>query len=354
VRALATLVAVALLAAAVWWLWPGGDGTGAGGPVPSASPHASPSPSAAVLLDRELEGPASGIAGAAFSQDDAYLAVAGQDNKIRFWNIGSGTMTGTIDTANDGKPTHLAYRPSGDALAVILLNSSGYVIQSRNLSSGRPMWTVRTPDTVPLKPTYSPDGQLLAVGDLTGRIQLLNADTGAVVRTLRTAHTLVGNVAFTSGGRVLVASSFAPTRADGVPSAAAVQMWDPATGVPTGRIDGYKGVAVSPDSRTLALTTPTDGLAVYDLGTGAVTVLGGDRTTASFRLAFVSDTRFVTYDPGTGFALWDIPTRRKATRFGDVPADDGSMVMVTTTSGGRLVTGGLGRPAELWKVSGDN
>jgi hypothetical protein len=352
------LVTVLLAAAAGWWQWREGGREPAGGSLPSpstsASPSATASPSPAVAESVPLEGQPWGAWALTFSPDGKVVVASGQDGKVRFWDVGSGALVRTIDVEGRPVPSELAYRADGGALAVAALDGSNYVIQGWDLGTGRPQWTVATPGTVPLHLMYSPDGRRIASVEPDSRIRLRNADTGAVTQTIQTAHSQVATATFTSDGRTLVAASNVPTPRNGPPGAAAVQIWDLATGTQTGRLDGYNGVAVSPDGRTLTLTTPVGGVSAYDLGTGAITALGGDRTTASNRLAFVSDTQFIAYDAGSGLVVWDIPTRRQSARFSDLAGADGSALFAAATTTRCVVTGGYGRALKLWTVASGN
>jgi WD40 repeat protein len=114
-------------------------------------------------------------------------------------------------------------------------------------------------------PSFRPDGELLAIattvvtGDgASARVDLVEPDSGRILRTLSGKLPSVGRVIFSPDGRRLVAASSA---SDGDDLRGAILIWDLSPGAPSkpvrlGGIDhDIKALAISPDGRRLASGT---------------------------------------------------------------------------------------------------
>ena len=109
----------------------------------------------------------------------------------------------------------------------------------------------------------SPDGRLLALAGLDGRIHLQELESGRSVRILEGHTDAVYSLAFSPGGGELLSGSGDQT----------VRRWDVATGTPRACLDGHRGavyqVGFSPDGRRL-ISAGTEGeVIVWDAGNGA-------------------------------------------------------------------------------------
>jgi WD40 repeat protein len=104
-------------------------------------------------------------------------------------------------------------------------------------------------DTSILSLAYSPDGSLLASGDLGNTVQVWDAASGEILRQMTRPglpNEFVWSVAFSPDGKLLAAGS----------SDATVSVWDAATGQLVHEFRGHTravtGVAFSPDGLRLA------------------------------------------------------------------------------------------------------
>lgn len=99
---------------------------------------------------------------------------------------------------------------------------------------------------------FAPDGQELIATGVDGKVLLVDAGSGAVVRSFAGHEYPVGGAAFCQGGARLATSSY--ERGEGV--VGVVYLWDRATGRRMGRLTGGRkpivNLSSSPDGTTLA------------------------------------------------------------------------------------------------------
>jgi WD40 repeat protein len=149
--------------------------------------------------------------------------------------------------------------PDGRLLA---LSTAGAVVLYE-VSSGRPLRTLRAPLGLAAAVSFAPGGRLLASGH-GPRILIWEVHTGKVRRTLAGHGDFISMLGFSRDGQQLASSS-----AD-----ATARVWDPTTGktihVLRGHTAKLDGVAFSPDGRTL-VSASTDGtVRSWDSRTGAL------------------------------------------------------------------------------------
>ncbi|TVP65879.1 MAG: WD40 repeat domain-containing protein [Leptolyngbya sp. LCM1.Bin17] len=201
-----------------------------------------------------------GVSGLAFSPNGQILASSSTDNRqgIKLWSLQTGAVLHTLTSQNAGI-TSISFSPDNRFLA-----SSG----SYSRTAGQPevdgdirIWNVQTGTEVRSlrghrgrvsRVRFSPNGRLLASSGADGTIKLWNAETGAEIRTLRGHEREVPDFYFSQNGDFLVSVSFDNT----------MKFWDTRTGE-NYRTETTSGnprrVALSPDGRFLAYSSPQDG-----------------------------------------------------------------------------------------------
>jgi WD40 repeat protein len=324
--------------------------------------------------DRLLQGATvSGtITALAFSPDSKWLAWSGYDDTIVIWNSATGAEERKLTWPRPANTpfTELTFNPDGTHLTAI---AEGKV----------KIWDLRTGKTSSidlhariLSITYSPDGKAWAAitfdphEDSLATIEIRDAGTGKILRTIPTKWWGVTGVSITHDGQLVAAGT---VNQDEYDPKGNVQVWDLASGnlvktssefgvvgqlspdgrfmaaeasnaegsaanqnpgivvtdLSTGQVkwtfrqSGPAGLFFSPDSTELAVTNSADqGLTVYSLVTGAaITSVAGERDPNEpgglTTVAFSPDGKRLAAAPYPTFSakIWDVASGHELCEF---------------------------------------
>jgi len=189
----------------------------------------------------------------AFSPDGKWLAAQVQETTlpgaIHIWEMASGKEVSVLrGQGRNWQRNEFAFPPQSGSL----ITSAGTALEKWQLPGGSPTTWDAAHDRPIESLAVHPDGQMLALGDKMGAIQLWNAPPSQHLHLLRCEGAVL-RVRFSPDGRHLAATTAAPD--------AALYLWDLKTGLRTrsaGHTDSVEGLAWRSDSQALA-TASHDG-----------------------------------------------------------------------------------------------
>jgi WD40 repeat protein len=174
---------------------------------------------------------------------------------------------------------------------------------------------------------FSPDGQLLVAGNLSGTLKMWDASGTHIVRTIKAHTNAVSDLMFRSDGRVFA------TVSGGI-----AKLWDTATGRELRTFPGGR-VSLSPDGYQLAIGT--DVITIWDTSSGKdLRTLKGH--SGIRQLAFSPNGQRLASCGGGTVRLWDVTTGRQLWLFSEQKQDvwsiafspDGKILVVGTIEDG--------------------
>ncbi|MBO0697723.1 MAG: PQQ-binding-like beta-propeller repeat protein, partial [Zavarzinella sp.] len=195
----------------------------------------------------------------------------------------------------------------------------------------------------------NPEGDRLATASWDHTVKIWDP-AGRDLLTLRGHDEQVLRVAFTPDGSKLVSLS-----------SHAVKVWDPFTGAeirtlgPVGGLSRY-GLAVSPDGRTVAVTTHDPAVVLWDIETGEEKLVFRGHTSAVKNVAFSPDGRLaasgagdiVRSEPGQ-VKVWETETGREL--FDLRGHTDAIYGVAFSPDGRRLASASQDHTVKLWDVA---
>jgi serine/threonine protein kinase len=222
------------------------------------------------------------LAGVQDEGNDSNHSCGNPDGVVRLWNVGTGHEDSSFcdtsgTTAISGGALSVAFSPDGNMLAVGDGDGDTYLW---NVRTGKPVTFVTRPGEIAVNEmAFSPDGTTLAVGDMNGSTYLwrVNASTGTVtfitvitgIRNTDMNTAGVTGLAFSHDGSLLaVGETAATTHRTYLWNA---RTWKPAA-APLSDPGGSNvtAVAFGPDGGTLAIGDGNGSVYLWNTGSGTV------------------------------------------------------------------------------------
>jgi len=206
----------------------------------------------------------------AVSSDNRTLFSAGVDAKMAMWDLAGDRRldrrfsAGPMMDFDDGSPKGLDLSPDGETLAITQVDGTVDLIDARTLQVRR---SAKVLDGAALAVAFSPDGRLLAVIGEGNRVMLLDARELGPARELRgLPKGFSQTVVFSPDGRRVAAAGLPLP----VVTPGDLRVWDVGSGRPVGRPLKVlaPNIAFSPDGRLIAAAVVDGDLEVFEVETG--------------------------------------------------------------------------------------
>lgn len=252
-----------------------------------------------------------------FSPDGTQFAVV---SSIGIWVYD--LQTGKESTLATGRmnvsSTDIALNPNWQTFAMIRANSNA--VELRDLHTGKHKKNFWGRKRRMISVAFSPDGKMLAGGDLDGVIWLWNIGTGEY-RQVLTPHNVVEEVMFSPDGRTIVSSDDQDT-----------QLWDIATGEFKARLEdttGTNNIIFNSDGTVLYGGNRSE-LRLWDPDNGKIKMRLGLPSASNRPLpVFSPDGQTIATAGGNGYTvqLWNLQTGQlKSALAGDPKYVKGIMI----------------------------
>jgi WD40 repeat protein len=231
-------------------------------------------------------------------QDRNVFASVSWNGQISLWNVNIDHPIKTINTSGD-LPTSISFSPNGKLIAEGNLDGD---IKLWNVANGRSISTLNghNDSIQPNSIDFSPDGRWLASGSLDKTIKIWSVDTGNIVYDFTDHTDAVNGVSFSPDGNYLASASSDQT----------IKIWNVTSGtiIKTfrGHINAVKSVSFSPDGQRLASGGEDKTIIIWDVKTSeVVTILKGHKA-GDIRVSFSPDGRLLASgDADKTVILWN-------------------------------------------------
>ncbi|WP_028066982.1 nSTAND1 domain-containing NTPase [Solirubrobacter soli] len=293
-----------------------------------------------------LEGHSGQVTGLAVTHDGRTLYSSALDGKVLIWDLaGTRRLGRPFSLGPGGGSVRYALTPDGHVLAAGHVDGTVSLIDARTLALMGTMRVVRDGPTDGMG--FVPHSRLLVVGEDDGYFNVVDIDRRQVILRRRAAASRVFTPGFSADGRLMVTAA-----ADG----GVVRLWAMPSGRPVSPPLRYpvSDVSLSPDGRTLAITTAgpddTGRVVIVDAATHRLLASLPDTETVTDLARFTPDGRFVVAGSWKGWArVWSTKTWKPASR--RFTGHAGRVEWQSTSADGEtLATGGPEGSIRLWDL----
>lgn len=176
----------------------------------------------------------------AMSPDGKLLASGGLDEKIRIWDVKTGTVRALL-TGHRGAVRVVCFSPDGNLLASGAYGREDDIVRLWDIATGKQKAELTSTPTATRQIAFSPDGKTLACDDRGKSIRVCNVSKGKETAIL-TNSSIVREIVFSHDGRMLATPFY---------HGAGIAVWR-TDGKQVGEADGeFTTAEFSPDGKTL-------------------------------------------------------------------------------------------------------
>ena len=303
-------------------------------------------------LHSTLEGPGR-TNGVFFSPDGStlvtmavsILGVLGNvEDRVHLWDVNTGTLRSVLEHTTDGHTDVEGVSFSLDGQTLATWGQDGDEIFLWDVATGTRRNTLKETRHRGKIVSFSPDGQILAIGGVTD-VFLWDVATGTFRNTLMGDNHGVNSVSFSPDGQILATEHWGGE----------VFLWDVATGTLrntlAGHGFGFNFVHFSPDGSTLA-TRGGDGaytVFLWDVATGTLrnTLIGHNSVIQN--VSFSPDGQILAAGGADGrVVLWDVATGSRRNTF---TAHSDYVYRILFSPDGATLATLSDRTVKWWRVS---
>ncbi len=280
----------------------------------------------------------------AFSPDGKYLAVGGDDNTIKVWDLQNGKPLTALK--HNGAINSVAFSYDGKYLAS---GSNDSTIKIWNAQNWIEIRTLPKEKSAIKTISFNPDGKILASGGYQS-IKLWNVKTWKEIHCIAAHTSYISSISFSSDGKYLVSGS----------EDCKVKLWDVKTKEEVRNMDANSQwvncVSFSPDCKYVAFASSdkTIGLWNFESKKKSITILKQNGIVKS--IAFSPNSKYLAcggldkkiklWDIQAGYSLHTLVQKVVVNSISFSPDgkyiasgnDDGSVVIWETSTGNQLIT----------------
>lgn len=294
-----------------------------------------PTPESSVLTEgqsKTLTGHSKAVNSVAVSPNGQRVISGSADGTIKVWDAQTGALVQTIEESGN-EVVSVAFSADGKLVAVGLGGSDGRGTALIFDNSLGKLGEVRQklPENNINTVAMSPDGQTIAIGNISGTLKLWDTVSGTLMQRLEGQDVQTRSVAFSPDGKSIVGGGYGNT----------VKIWDVETGALQRTLSGHSSeittVAFSPDGKMIASGSFDYTVNLWDSETGTLIriLTGADFIVKT--VAFSPDGKFIAGGANHKLLVWNAQTGVLKQTMEDAKA---SIYSIAYSPDGKLIVSG--------------